>query len=59
MNLDHLDARMLLRVLRDPRVEAVAVEYYAYAQLCKLIRAIEQVVTPENSEQDGDAIRAE
>ena len=54
MELDHLDARILLRVLRDPRVEAVAIEYYAHAQLCKLIQAIEQIVASENSQEDQE-----
>jgi hypothetical protein len=48
MQLDHLDARTLLRVLRDPRVEAVAIEYYAIEPLRKLIEEIEQIV-PENA----------
>lgn len=43
MEFDHLDARILLGVLRDDRVKAIAIEHYAYAQLCKLIGNIEQI----------------
>jgi hypothetical protein len=37
MELDHLEITVLLRVLLDSRVEAVAVEHYAVAELQKLI----------------------
>jgi hypothetical protein len=54
MDISHLEATILLRVLRDNRVEEIAIEYYAHAQLHKLIGAIEQIAAPEKSRQAGD-----
>ena len=54
MDISHLEATILLRVLRDHRVEEIAIEYYAHVQLHKLIRAIEQIAASEKSQQPGD-----
>ncbi len=45
MTFSRLDARMLLRALQDPRVETVAIEYYAQAQLQQIIEGLEKVIT--------------
>jgi hypothetical protein len=54
MDISHLEATILLRVLRDHRVKEIAIEYYAYAQLHKLTRTIEQIAASEKSQQPGD-----
>ncbi len=52
MELDHLDARILLRFLRDPRVETIAIEHYAAGELHELIQEVQQIVASANSQED-------
>ncbi len=47
---DRLGTAILLRVLRDPRVKAVAIERYGLAELQKLIDRL--AAAPPESPQD-------
>ncbi len=51
-NFDHLEISVLLRVLRDPSVQAVAIRRYGLAELQKLIDQLAAAaVSPETSDK--------